>query len=101
MAGIAGRLPWFQIISRKRFELYPRSPTIQRGTHGSVVKPDASGKSTNVLEVRVAGDTINYVVNGQTVHTMPKGTTKTDGLVGFRVNHMLDVQVEGFQVTKG
>jgi hypothetical protein len=78
-----------------------QSPTLQRGTHGSIAKPDASGKSVNVVEVRVAGDTITYVVNGQTVHTMPKGTTKTDGLAGFRVNHMLDVQVEGFQVTKG
>lgn len=78
-----------------------QSPTLQRGTHGAIAKPDAAGKSTNVVEVRVAGDTINYVVNGQTVHTMPKGTARTDGLAGFRVNHMLDVQVEGFQVTKG
>jgi hypothetical protein len=78
-----------------------QSPTLQRGTHDAVVKPDASGKSTNVVEVRVAGDNISYVVNGQVVHTMPKGTITTDGLAGFRVNHMLDMQVEGFQVTKG
>jgi len=76
------------------------SPTIQRGTHGAVAKPDAAGKSTNVVEVRVAGDTVNFVVNGQVAHTMPKGAMKTDGLVGFRVNHMLDVQVEGFQIVK-
>lgn len=78
-----------------------QAPTLQRGTHAAIVTPDAAGKATNVIEVRVAGDTINYVVNGQTVHTMPKGTTKTDGLAGFRVNHMMDMQVEGFQVTKG
>ena len=77
------------------------SPTIQRGKHDAIAKPDASGKSTNVVEVRVAGDTVSYVVNNQVVHTTPKSAVKTDGLVGFRVNHMMDMQVEGFQVTKG
>lgn len=72
-----------------------------RTQHASIVQPPAGGQSTNRLEVRVAGDTITYVINGQTVHTMPKGTTNTNGLVGVRVNHMLDVQVEGFEVVKG
>lgn len=74
-----------------------------RGTHAAIAQPDASGKSTNTLEVRVAGDTISYVVNNQVVHTTPKSgmTAVTDGIAGFRVNHMMDVQVEGFQVTKG
>ena len=30
----------------------------------------------------------------------PKGALKTDGLVGVRVNHVLDVQFEGFEVGK-
>ena len=71
-----------------------------RTTHAAIKQPDQSGKSTNTLEVRVAGDTVSYVVNGTVVHTAPKGTMKTDGIVGVRVNHMLDVQVEDFQVTK-
>jgi hypothetical protein len=71
--------------------------------HAAIVQPDASGKSTNTLEVRVAGNTISYVINNQVVHTTPKSgmTSVTDGLAGFRVNHMMDVQVEGFQITKG
>jgi hypothetical protein len=77
------------------------SPTIQRGTHEAIAKPDASGKSTNTVEVRVAGDTVSYVVNGQVVHSGPKSAVKTDGLVGFRVNHMMDTQVEGLEVRKG
>jgi hypothetical protein len=28
-------------------------------------------------------------------------TATTDGIAGVRVNHVLDVHVEGFQVTKG
>jgi hypothetical protein len=50
--------------------------------------------------VRVAGDTISYVVNGQVVHSAPKGTMKTDGLAGVRINHQLDVLVDGFSVQK-
>jgi hypothetical protein len=66
----------------------------------AVKKPDASGKSTNELEVRVGADKIDYVVNGQVVHSMPKGDAKTDGIYGIRVNHMLEVQIDNFGVTK-
>jgi hypothetical protein len=71
-----------------------------RMIHDAVKKPGSGGSSTNALEVRVAGSTISYVINGTVVHTTPKGVTKTDGLVGFRVNHVLDVQVEGFELQK-
>ena len=67
-----------------------------------VKKPDASGKSTNALEVRVMADKIEYVVNGTVVHTTPKTgqTAKTDGIYGIRVNHHLEVHVDGFAVSK-
>ena len=70
--------------------------------HDAVRKPGADGRSTNALEVRVAGNTISYVVNGTVVHTTPKSgmTAKTDGLVGIRVNHLLDVHIDGFAVKK-
>jgi hypothetical protein len=68
----------------------------------AVKKPDASGKSINALEVRVTADKIEYLVNGTTVHSTPKTglTAKTDGLYGFRVNHQLEVQVDGLAVSK-
>jgi hypothetical protein len=65
-----------------------------------VRRPDGSGRSSNTLEVRVAGDTVSYVVNGTVVHTGPKAGVTTDGIVGFRVNHQLDVAVEGFEVQR-
>ena len=67
-------------------------------TNAAVNTPGADGRSTNMLEVRVAGDTVSYVVNGTVVHEGPKGTAVTDGIVGVRVNHVLSVQVEGFEV---
>jgi hypothetical protein len=68
--------------------------------NAAVRRPGANGQSSNALEVRVAGDTISYVVNGTVVHSGPKGSVGTDGLTGVRVNHVLNVHVEGFAVGK-
>jgi hypothetical protein len=75
---------------------------IARGPNAAVKKPDASGKSTNALEVRVANDKVDYVVNGTVVHSTPKSgmTAKTDGIYGIRVNHLLEVQIDDFGVSK-
>ena len=64
-------------------------------------KPDADGKSTNALEVRVGADKIDYVVNGTVVGSTPKSAgAKTDGIYGIRVNHLLEVQIDGLAATK-
>ena len=73
---------------------------VRRQPNPAVKQPGADGKSSNTLEVRVNGDTVSYVVNGTVVQSGPKGGLKTDGLVGVRVNHVLDVQFEGFEVGK-
>jgi hypothetical protein len=68
----------------------------------AVKQPDASGKCTNTLEVRVRPDKLEFVVNGTVVDTLPKTgqTAKTDGIYGIRVNHHLQVQVDGFGISK-
>ena len=80
-----------------------QTSNVQAATKNAAVKvPDGTGRSVNALEVRVAGDTISYVVNGTVVHTTPKSgaTAKTDGVVGFRVNHVTEVMVDNFEVQK-
>jgi uncharacterized iron-regulated membrane protein len=76
--------------------------TVSQQASSAVKTPDATGKSTNTLEVRVAANKIDYVVNGTVVHTTPKSgaTAKTDGIYGIRINHLLEVQVDGLTVTK-
>jgi hypothetical protein len=75
---------------------------VAKSPNDAVKKPDASGKSTNALEVRVQGDKIDYVVNGTTVHSTPKTglTAKTDGNYGIRINHLLEVHIDNFAVSK-
>jgi hypothetical protein len=62
--------------------------------NAAVRQLDAQGRAANDLEVRVTGDKVDFVVNGTSVHSMPKGNLMTDGLYGFRVNHDLEVQVD-------
>jgi hypothetical protein len=76
------------------------SDVAPKAPNAAVKKPDASGKSVNALEVRVGADKIDYVVNGTVVTSTPKTGVKTDGIYGIRVNHLLEVQVDGLAVTK-
>lgn len=73
-----------------------------RTPNNAVNKPEAGGKSTNALEVRVSADKIDYVVNGTVVHSAAKTgpMAATDGIYGIRVNHMLEVHVDGFGLSK-
>jgi hypothetical protein len=86
----------------KRREGNNTSTIAPKTPNEAVKKPGDDGKSTNALEVRAGADKIDFVVNGTVVHTEPKGpaTTKTDGIYGIRVNHLLEVQVDGLGVSK-
>ena len=91
----------FQIRTRNGNNVVSVHPAGRGGAANQAIqRPGANGQSTNTLEVRVAGDTVSYVVNGTVVHTTPRSAVRTDGLVGVRVNHMLNVHVDGFTVTK-
>jgi hypothetical protein len=71
-----------------------------KAANDAVKKPGADGKSTNALEVRVGADKIDYVVNGTVVGSSPKSAAKTDGIYGIRVNHLLEVHIDGLSAGK-
>jgi hypothetical protein len=75
---------------------------VAKTPNGAVKKPDASGQSTNALEVRVSGEKVDFVINGTVVHSAPKvgPLAKTDGIAGIRVNHQLEVMVKDFALSK-
>lgn len=86
----------------KRREGDATSIVAPKTPNDAVKKPDAAGTSTNALEVRVGADKVDFVVNGVVVRTEPKtgAMAKTDGVYGIRVNHQLEVQVDGLAVSK-
>jgi hypothetical protein len=67
---------------------------------GAVHKPEAKTPSTNKLEIDNKRDPskVVFLVNGEPVYSMDAKATPTDGAVGLRVNHNLDLHVDGFDV---
>ncbi len=64
---------------------------------------DAAGKATNTVAIRVAPDSVHFLVNGTEVKAFSKAEMhgmSPEGQAGFRVNHNLDVHVADFGITK-
>ena len=62
---------------------------------------NAAGKATNVLRVQAGADSVRFYANDRLVTTIPTATTgPLAGVAGFRVNHNLDVHVDGFAVAR-
>lgn len=74
----------------------------------AIAKPDASGKSTDKLEVDVGADKIRCLINGKEVYSIDRAKavgagnmlTTTDGIAGIRVSHNLDVHISDFKISK-
>ena len=74
----------------------------------AISKPDASGKSTDKLEVVVGPQKIQCMINGKEVYSMDRAKavgpgamlTSTDGIAGIRVSHNLDVHISDFKISK-
>ena len=67
----------------------------------AVHKADAKGVATNTLSVDATRpDSVRLLVNGVQVAAMPGAHVgSTDGFVGLRVNHNLDVHISDFAIT--
>jgi hypothetical protein len=58
------------------------------------------GTVANELAVSVDDDHMSFLINGTLVHQMPIGPWETDGIVGFRVNHELNLHISSFDVVQ-
>lgn len=66
----------------------------------AVHKLDAKGSATNKLEIDHKRDPSKFVflVNGEPVYTLGGTASNADGAVGLRINHSLDLHIDGFDV---
>ncbi len=74
-------------------------------TKGWVASPavkqvGAQGAATNLLEIDAKSEPgrVTYKVNGQSVYTQEAKAADLSGVVGLRVNHNLDLHIDGFDV---
>ncbi|MHB0948961.1 MAG: hypothetical protein ACYC3Q_00325 [Gemmatimonadaceae bacterium] len=66
----------------------------------AVARQDSAGKARNALSVTVGADSVRFLANGKQVQAISRQEiTNADGVAGLRVNHNLNVHVDGFTVT--
>lgn len=73
-----------------------------RTAHDAIATPGADGTSVNDLEVRIGAEQIDFVINGEVVHTTENAgmAGRADGIYGVRVNHVIPgVRVENLTVS--
>jgi len=68
----------------------------------AVVKQDSAGVAKNVLEIagNAATKKLTFKVNGKPVAELDAPGGTVGGIVGIRMNHNLDVHIDGFAVHK-
>ena len=75
------------------------TPTVVDWTDSAAIKkPDSSGKMSNALSIDVGSDKVRFLVNGTEVTSVDAAKVDTVGIPGLRVNHNLNLHVEGFAV---
>ncbi len=69
--------------------------------NAAVHKADANGVATNTVTVDATkADSVRFLINGTQVAAVPGAHLgSTDGIVGLRVNHNLDVHISDFVIT--
>ncbi|MGH7549027.1 MAG: hypothetical protein ACREMM_12760 [Gemmatimonadales bacterium] len=66
----------------------------------AVVKADSEGKASNELSILVQGGKVSFQVNGKDVYSARATVLDTQGIVGYRVNHNLDVHLSALGIHK-
>lgn len=68
--------------------------------HPAIKTANAKGQVTNLVEIEAKRDSkkVVFMANGQVIHSMDAEPQAVDGVVGLRVNHDLDLHIEGFGV---
>ena len=57
-----------------------------------------AGVQKNELSIAVGGGRVSFMANGKEVVSHPASAIDTDGIVGLRIGHVMDVQIDGFAV---
>jgi hypothetical protein len=58
----------------------------------------AGGVQKNELSIQVGGGRVSFMANGKEVAGHPATAIDTAGIVGLRIGHGLDVQIDGFAI---
>ena len=81
---------------------YTSRPTaiVEWTANDAVNKADSTGKATNELAVKVSDGKVSFTVNGKEVYSTDAAKVDAAGIVGYRVNHNLDVHLSAIGIHK-
>jgi hypothetical protein len=99
--GAAQKYTYFIIRQDGKYMIKRRAgsdtPTVVDWTDSAAIKkPGSDGKMTNTLAIQVAADKVHFLVNGTEVTSVDAAKVDAAGTPGLRVNHNLNVHIEGF-----
>lgn len=69
--------------------------------HAAIARwtPDAGTSVKNELAVEVGAEAVAFWINGQQATSLPRERLATDGVVGLRINHHVNVHVSDLKIT--
>jgi hypothetical protein len=90
------------MYSIRRRTAYMTRPTaiVEWTASDAVAKADANGSAMNELSIQVQGGKAKFMVNGKEVYTGDAANLDVNGVVGYRVNHNLDVHLGALGIHK-
>jgi len=62
--------------------------------------PGGDEQAKNVIEVAVGSTMVDFYVNGTKVHSLPRSEIDTEGTLGLRLNHGLNMHVSEVKIEK-
>jgi len=68
--------------------------------NSAVPKADSAGRAIYRLAVRVAADSVRFLVNDKQVAAVKAGTVSTNGVAGLRINHNLHVLTSPVSISR-
>ena len=66
--------------------------------HDAINTLNERGSATNTLAVEVGATQVRFLINDTEVSSQPRSTVDTDGVTGLRVNHQLNVHIDGLNL---
>lgn len=71
---------------------------IRGWTKNAAINESELANMTNDVAVRVTSSDVIFMVNGTEIDRVPAADLYTDGIVGLRLNHNLDMHIDSFKI---
>jgi uncharacterized protein YndB with AHSA1/START domain len=99
LAGDGASYTYFLLRRDGRYLIKQRTGTTTKDLvgwteHPAIVKhPGGNHDAKNEMAMETNGTNVDFIVNGQKVHSLPRTQAPTDGQVGLRVNHNINIHI--------